>query len=163
MVYSGTVHCFVMLLKDPILLSWNSGSPTLVITNAEIEKHRVAAASEFLRLSQKEGGFSFWNGPRYFIQTEEEHNPDGLHFAWPGTIGKVNMVQHGFLCKRCQQNDTQFCYYTKLELRPNIYTIRSMPAFLNPDYSASWIFYSFCFTTRSWGASKSSRLIWRPS
>jgi hypothetical protein len=63
-----------------------------VINNTEIGKHIQAAISEFLPLSQKEAGFSFWNGPRYLVETEEEHNADGLHFAWPGTIGKVNMV-----------------------------------------------------------------------
>jgi hypothetical protein len=70
-----------------------------VITNTEIEKHINAAASEFLALSQKEGGFSFWNGPRYFVETEEVHNADGLHFAWPGTISKLNMVWFHFLAK----------------------------------------------------------------
>lgn len=41
---------------------------------------------------KKSAGFSFWNGPKHFVANEINHNDDGLHFAWPGTISKVDMV-----------------------------------------------------------------------
>jgi hypothetical protein len=43
-------------------------------------------------LSLNYSSFSIWNVPRYLVMTEKEHNPDGLHFQWPETIEKVNMV-----------------------------------------------------------------------
>jgi hypothetical protein len=52
-----------------------------------------AAISEFRVLHEKKNGFSFWYGPRYLVELETEQNPDGLHFQWPGTISKVDMVQ----------------------------------------------------------------------
>ena len=70
-----------------------SGTATRVITNSEIGKHNLAAATEFAPLSKKRGGFSFWNGPRYFVANEQVHNGDGLHFAWPWTISNVDMVK----------------------------------------------------------------------
>ena len=51
----------------------------------------MAAATEFGPLDEKRGGFSFWNGPQYFLESELVHNEDGLHFAWP-TLINVNMV-----------------------------------------------------------------------
>ena len=62
------------------------------ITNCEIDKYNLAVTNEFKRLIEKERGFSMWNGPRHFVDAETEVNRDGLHFFWPGTIGKVNMV-----------------------------------------------------------------------
>jgi hypothetical protein len=69
-----------------------SGSATKVITNSEIEKHNQAATTEFTRLHEKAGGFSFWNTPRHFVATEKNHSKDGIHFAWPDTIAKVDLV-----------------------------------------------------------------------
>jgi hypothetical protein len=51
----------------------------------------VAAATEFGPLHEKQRGFSFWNGPRFFVANETVHNEDGLHFAWP-TLFNVEMV-----------------------------------------------------------------------
>jgi hypothetical protein len=62
------------------------------MTKVEIAKYRAAVKSEFEVLNKVYGGFSFWNGPRYFFANEEIHNGDGLHFAWPATIGNVDMV-----------------------------------------------------------------------
>jgi hypothetical protein len=59
----------------------------------EIGKHIVAAKAGFEVLNKDYGGFSFWNGPRYFFANEAIHNGDGLHFAWPVTIGNVDMVK----------------------------------------------------------------------
>jgi hypothetical protein len=56
-----------------------------------MEKHIVAAATEFKPLNEEHGGFSFWNGPRYFVANEVVHNDDGLHFAWPTTFN-MDMV-----------------------------------------------------------------------
>ena len=51
-----------------------------------------AVVSEFTDLHNQFGGFSFWEGPRHFVATEAIHNIDGIHFAWPGTLLKINMV-----------------------------------------------------------------------
>jgi hypothetical protein len=63
----------------------------LALSNSKLAKHIVAAATEFAALNEKHGGFSFWNGPRFFVANEIVHNPDGLHFAWP-TLLNVDMV-----------------------------------------------------------------------
>jgi hypothetical protein len=59
----------------------------------------MAATTEFDSLSKKIGGFSFWTGPRHFVEMENEHHSDGLHFAWPATIEKVDMVIVLRLCQ----------------------------------------------------------------
>ena len=80
------------------LLSWflslifSSGPGTFTFTNSELSKYNSAAMSVLKELSQTSAGFSFWTTPRFFVANEKEHQIDGLHFAWPGTIFKVNMV-----------------------------------------------------------------------
>ena len=69
-----------------------SGPVTHVMTNSEIAKYNRATATKFAPLNEKHGGFSLWNGPRYFVANEVDHKMDGLHFAWPGTISNVDMV-----------------------------------------------------------------------
>ena len=65
-----------------------------MITNKQLHLHMDAVVSEFKDLHKKFGGFSFWEGPRHFVATETAHNDDGLHFAWPGTLLKTNMVKY---------------------------------------------------------------------
>jgi hypothetical protein len=74
-----------------------SGPETEVITNSEIRKHIEAAATEFAPLHENHGGFSFWNGPRYFVANEPVHNDDGLHFAWT-TLFNLDMVNPYYHC-----------------------------------------------------------------
>ena len=62
------------------------------MNNLEMAKHNAAALAVLKELSQSSKGFSFWQTPRFFVANEQGHNPDGLHFAWPETIQKVNMV-----------------------------------------------------------------------
>jgi hypothetical protein len=43
-------------------------------------------------LKNKYSAIYVWNTPAYLMRIEEEHNPDGIHFQVPGTLGKVEMV-----------------------------------------------------------------------
>ena len=73
-------------------LIFNRAEKTVEITNPRLAKYNAAAVKEFLPLSEKEGGFSFWYTPRYFVEAETVHHHDGTHFTWPETLGKVNLV-----------------------------------------------------------------------
>ena len=62
------------------------------MTNARLAEYNQVAESMFGHLSTTSKGVSLWTTPKYFVATEKVHNPDGLHFAWPHTVSKVNMV-----------------------------------------------------------------------
>jgi hypothetical protein len=86
---------------NQFLFKFTNSPQNTAVTNSEIAKYNLAARTAFDRLSKKFGGFSFWNGPRDFMKSETEHHPDGLHFTWPTTIQKVDMVivLRGFIFK----------------------------------------------------------------
>ena len=80
---SSPLNCFNIFFSGPV---------TKIMTNARLAEYNQVAASIFGNLSKTSKGVSLWMTPKYFVATEKVHNPDGLHFAWPHTVSKVNMV-----------------------------------------------------------------------
>ncbi len=89
-----------------------SGEHHDILTNTGLAELNSAAILEFSRLQEFNNGFSFWFGARYLVELETEQNPDGLHFQWPETISKVDMVKNGL--ESCVKIFFQFLFSDNL-------------------------------------------------